>query len=71
MPSHPDRVRRSYEWRWWDPEDVRAPSWRRPSDTSAETLARQSIERERMRVIIRDEEAALGITANVIEGDHH
>ncbi len=68
MPCHPDRVRptgglpEGYQF-----GDAREPSgvdvdavrsWRRPSETAAEQLTRRSA-------------ADDGVTANVIEGDHH
>jgi len=69
MPSHPDRVRRNYlpdagcttcgsvECAHVQRDRGHAFTWRRPSDTAAEQLRRRTSD--------------TGITANVIEGDHH
>lgn len=92
MPCHPDRVRRQYEWHWWDPEEPRAPAWRRPAAGQWKKAnpefsvlvppcanCREIVacgERGELdgaiclvcgRMWVRD----IGITANVIEGEHH
>jgi hypothetical protein len=69
MPCHPDRVRRHYEQTCTicgsgerahvleSRGHAFRPPWRRPSDTNAVQLERRSTD--------------TGVTANVIEGDHH
>lgn len=64
MPCHPDRVRRNYD---------EAPKWRRPSENAAARLVPIAVTSDFAKFcddvyrVFNDD----GVTANVIEGEHH